>query len=718
MAELGSIQFNDVNRTQRRVDRTQEQRALAAGLNVAEGAINESVKASVTGDMLDAIDQTVEESQAIDVENPEVVSREFADPEEAKLAQTIDRWKLQAEQGNSSQRTLAEIRIKEVLNTAQAKFPWLVEGLQQRAGLVMSGSAELQSLGLYDAASKQAASTAASDIQKLKDYANKKWEDGGLGMSPDLEFGSPEWIAQYAEFDSLRQGQQANARLIGMTLSNRDATAIQIEGAVSTALQGKFSVVRSSRRSTFDANGFDAALAESLKGENANLEVLAQFHAAGAPIIIQTLEQDKVEAQQLYTDSVKGLLQGSPSGIRIKAQLDDFIAETDSIISAFKSSVDMMPDALKQISTSNAIRGAVLMRGMSTPHKNLTAFMSGPGKNLVEVAKLAVSGPGLRQRNDLGTVAVGAMAEMFPNFIGDNITEDGMAVMSFVTTGQGSITTNLTPMEINKRLDKIQHDSTNPYHVNTQTDKDELEAAFSTADMHTRIFTAALEVPEYATPEAAGDYLTGMNYSLRTLNRIPQNLEDVSSMIRSTLADDRLLNAIDIVGDGEQSNKRRAFGATAKEWYESTDPRARQQATIQKYQSHRIDGVPLSSLAEVDIDAMQNEGEFRFEINREKAEKVVQARLKADRSRSALTSVDTRQPVRATSEANVREQVRLEIIEAMSPIAQEVNSSITISRNLDHATAINKDTRRNSNVKMQFFDELGWLKAFNYTSVQ
>jgi len=718
MAELGSIQFNDVNRTQRRVDRTQEQRALASALNVAEGAINEGVKASVTGDMIDAIDQTVAESEAINVENPEVVQREFADPEQAKLAQTIDRWKIQAEQGNSSQRTLAEIRIKEILNKAQGRYGWLAEGLQQRAGLVMAGSAELQTLGLYDAAAKQAGSTAQSDIQKLKDYAYKKWEDGGLGMSPDLEFGSPEWIGQYVEFDSLRQQHQANERLIGMTISNRDASAIQIESSVSLALQGKFSTVRASRHKTFNSNGFEAALAEAQKGEEANLDVLAQFHGTGAPIIIDTLEQDKVEARQLYNEQIKGLLQGSPSGLRVKAQLDDFIAETDSIISAFKSSVDMMPDALKQIATSNAIRGANLMRGMSTPHRNLTAFLSGPGKNLVEVAKLAVSGPGLRQANDLGTLGVGAMAEMFPNFVGENMTEEGAQVMSFITTGQGGITSDMTPMEINKYLDKIQHDTDDPYYVGTKTDSDELEAAFSSVDMHRRLFNAALETPEYATPEAAGDYLTGMNYSMRTFNRIPQKPEDLSTMVRSALSDDRLLSAIDIVGDDDQANKRRAFGVTAKEWYESTDPRGRQQKIIQRYQTHRIDNIPLSSLAEVDITSMQDEGVFRYEINAEKAEKLAQARLKADRSRSALASVDTRQPVRTTSEANVREQVRLEIMEAMAPVVKEVNESITISRNLDHASAINKDTRRNSNVKMQFFDELGWVKAFNYTSAQ
>lgn len=709
MAELGSINFTDVNRGTRSVDRSAEARAIGNVLNAGKQIAEEGIKASVTRDMNEAIDEATTSTDALVTTGASSVEEMIAGSAKSELAQNIDKWKLQAQQGSSSQRTLAEIKIKEILNEAQAKYGWMAEELQQRAGLVIAGSHELAQAGLFDAAANAQSTEAKSQIQDLQDYATGSWESGGLGISPHLEVGSAPWLAQYEEFDTLRQRQQSNARLIGMTISNREATATDIEGAASTALQGQFSSVRTSRKQTFNKNGYDDALLEAQKGEGANLQILQQFHDVGVPIIIDDLEKNKVEAIALYQDWFRGPLAGTAAGQRVKAQLDDFIAEQDSIINRFRQGVEQMPDALKQIEAFNGIRAANVVRGMSEPYKNFIAFL-GPNKALIDVAALAQSGEGLIQRNKLGNVGVGILQSQFPEFLGPGITEPNAQISAFLTSGQNTITPDMSPQDINKKLDKTRGDAANPWHITTKTDKDELEAAFWSVDNHVKLWSAALEVPDqYATPQAAATALSGINNSLRTFNSIDEKPQDVSEVIRASLADDRLLQAIDTIGDDPGTvNQRRAFGATAKEWYESTKPGDRQQKTAERYNNTRIEGIPLRDLAKVDITEMSDKGNFTYIPNVSALEKAVDKRL----AREQQSSLDTRQ--RARTRVQVRESIRLELVEEMEPIAREVNESITISRNLDHATAINAESRRNSNVKLQFFDELGWLNVFNY----
>jgi hypothetical protein len=709
MAELGSINFTDVNRGTRSVDRSAEARALGSVLNVGKQIAEEGIKAKVTRDFNEAIDDAKVSTDALVVTGASSVEEMIAGTDKSQLSQNIDKWKLQAEQGSSSQRTLAEIKIKEILNDAQGRYPWMVEELQQRAGLVIAGSHELAETGLFDAAARSSSANAKSEIDRLQTYATKDWESGGLGISPHLEVGSAPWLAQYEERDTLRQQQQKNARYIGMVISNREATAIEIEGAASTALQGKFSSVRTSRLETFNSNGFDAALLEAVKGEGANLEVLAQFHAGGRTIIIDDLEQQKVEAIALYQDWFRGPLAGTAAGVRTKAQLDDFIAEQDSIINKFRQGVESMPDALKQIEIYNGIRSAEVMRGMTESYKNVVAFI-GQNKSVLDLAALAQSGDGLSQRNKLGNVGVGILQSQFPEFLGAGTTEPNAVISSFLTSGQNSITPAMAPLDINKRLDKLRSDSSSPWYITTKTDRDEVEAAFWSVDNHTRLWDAALTAPEnYATPAMAATYLTGVNNSLRTFNFIDEKPKDVEKVIRSALSDDRLLVAVDTIGDDPATvNQRRAFGASAKEWYENTDPTARQQETAVAYNNQRIEGIPLRELAKADITQMSTSGNFTYIPNAAALERAVDKRLAKENQRSA----DTRQ--RARSRVQVREDIRLELVSMMEPIVQEVNESITISRNLDHATAINSESRRNSNVKLQFFDELGWLGVFNY----
>ncbi len=707
MAELGNIDFTDVSRGTRPVDRRDEVRALRQALDVGKQVVEEGIKAKVTKDMNEAITDLPE---PLAREEQDVTTSAITDPAQAKMASDLDRWKIQAAQGNSSQRTLAEVRIKEILNEAQANYPWMVEDLQARAGIVIAGSHELQELGLLDAANVSQAKAAQSQIDDIQKYAASSWEEGGLGISPSLEMGSPQWLAQYVELDKLRTQQQQNARAVGMTISNAEATATALEDAASLSLQGQFSTARAGRHSILSSNGFYAALAEVQKGDSGDLNVIRQFSTVGVPIIIDELEAQKLEVTQLYEVYFRGQLAGTAAGKRVKAMRDDYIVEQDSMINRFKSSVENMPSAMQQIDALNSIRGAEVMRGLTTPNQNFVAFTGGPGKNLIELSKLAKTAEGLVMTNQLGVQATGILQAQFPSFLGPAPTEPNRRVSAFMTSGQGTITPDLGAGDINARLDKIQRDSNSPWYVTTTTDKDELEAAFWSVDNHTALWNAALSVPDkYATPQAAAQYLTGVNNSLRAFNGIPEKPEDVSSVIRAGLADDRLLTAIDTVGDNvDVVAQRRAFGTSAKEWYVQTKPGQRQAQQAQAYNTASIHGVPLRDIAKVDMTAMTTDGTFNYSLDSKNFKVAVDKRFALLQSLPMTRGVARRDRTRAADD------VRESVIKAMTPIVQEVNESITINRNLDHATAINADSRRRSNVKMQYFDELGWLDSFNY----
>ena len=402
MAELGTIESVDLNRGIRPVDRSADTQLLGTALSAMTKVIEEGVKATVTKDLVDAIDEVADDNLV----NP----LPPLDPNEATLAQSLDRWKIQAEQGNASQRTLAEMRIKEVLVEAQTRYPWMAEKLQARAGMVVSASYELDKLGLLDAARRTQADQAQSNIDKIVDYGQLPWDKGGLGISPTVPVGSDQFIREYQILDQARQGHDANVRNVSMTLARAEATATELESAIISTLQGQASVVRASRHDTFSRNGVYAAMQEAQKGDAADLTVLQQFQDGGVPNVILELELTKQEMIQFHSAEFSGRLAGTQAAGRAKAVLDDFIAEQDSIISLFKTAADQMPTSLEYVETLNTIRGHDIMRGLSTPARNAMTMLGMPGsRNLIELAKLAPTVDSLQLLNGISGLAVGTL---------------------------------------------------------------------------------------------------------------------------------------------------------------------------------------------------------------------------------------------------------------------------------------------------------------------
>jgi len=718
MAELGSINFTDVNRGTRAPDRREEARALDNTLRTGAQAVKQGILAQATEDFQSAIDDQM--AGATDAPNP-IDTDAVIDPNnaEAKLKHDMDRWKLQAENGSTSQRALAEMNIKKILGVAQARFPFMVDDLQRRAGMVISGSAEMQALGMYDAEGKAEAARANQQIADMQKHAIADWEDGGLGISPSLEVGSNEWVSQFVKFDEMRSTQQANARTVGMFLSNRDASGARMEEAVTLALQGQGSLAMAGIHSALSTNGFFDQLENLKRGAQMDLSSLELFKTEQAPRIKMQAQQNVTELLDLYNSKVVGAVQGSPSGQRIKEMVDDHVDAMNRTIALLESSMDDMPDALHVIDSIYSIQGMEVHKGLTIPQQKYSAFMNGPGGFNLEIAKLSHTGSGLDLGEGMGALSVSILEEQFPDWIGAAPTPSALSVQAFNTSGQGRISSSMTAQGVNEALTKQQRDMTSPFYVPTKTDSDEQVAAFWNIDQHMRSWDTALSGPESGwDPKLAAQTLTGINYSVLAFNAVEDKPQDLSVMIRAGLSDDRLLHAIDTVGDDQQYvNQRRAVGATLKRWYANTNPAVRREVMLNRYNTQTIEGIGLKRLVRINVDEMQDNGNFAWSEDPRDFKTAVDRRFARFQQLDTVDSLDqVRRTHRTRAEAEL--SVREELIDAMGPIDREVNESISIERNLDHATAVNAQSRRNSNVKMQYFDQLGWLDGFITSAVE
>ena len=262
MAELGPIQYTNVNQGTRVVDRSLESRAVAQGLDIVKKTVDEGIKAKVTGDMLDAIDETSSEVKVYEPAEFTPGSRE------AYLSSKLDRLNSVIEQGDVSRQTWAQMQVDRVLAEAQTKYPWMFDELQSRAGAVKAGSARLKQLGIDDAARSDAAKMAQEEYDTIVDHGRLDWENGGLGIPDEIDPRSEYWIQMYDKRQALRNHQETGTRLAGMAVANAQLD-IHSPGnfeRLSTELQGRISLISASYEGIKERNNWRVYLGEVRKG--------------------------------------------------------------------------------------------------------------------------------------------------------------------------------------------------------------------------------------------------------------------------------------------------------------------------------------------------------------------------------------------------------------------------------------------------------------------
>lgn len=711
MAELNTINYTNVNQGTRVVDRSGEARALAGGLSVAKKVIDEGVKAKVTGDMQDAINEVMQDSTT----QPPMDALELTPgSREAYLSNRLDRLTAVIEQGKTSQRTLAEMQVKQVLSEAQTKFPWLFEELQARAGAILSGSAQMEQLGLDDAARKQAATAAGKEYQDIVDHARTSWEDGGLGIPPEIDPKSPYFQRLYNDLQHLRNQAEEQTRLTGMAIVNATADMTNRDAylTIMDSMEGRYSLINSRYEKIKQKHGFYRVMEEVAKGDAGDLDFLEEWKAINARAMKDDILVERAAIQTLWREKISAIQEGTELGKLLKQRYEDVIAEFDIMLSAVDDMQDNLPSATQQIETAMAIRANVEYKKLPERAQAQQAyFTSGPGKFMLEIAAETKNPAGINLINRYGLSQQTYLAGLYPELFGTGPGHVGMQRAAvFNSTGALQIAPGASAAEIQATIDDRMKDPQSTWVVPTRNNEEQQIAALQNAEMHFAIWDRAQAVLPMASPEYADNTLLGLTYSLSYMNSDQRKPANVHGEILDMLSDGSLANAVDVSLSGTDTGKRQAFAAEALEFYQNTKPQQRRQEMANFYKDHLIGDQPLSSLVAVSV-ADLDKGRFSYQMNEDAVSKAAQM-------------LAARSPGFMSDTTRARAKVEAEVTQAMAKIETEMQRQIAIERLLNKARANNIATIQQEDEWTAFFLGAGdsmaaetgaWADIFNYT---
>jgi hypothetical protein len=408
-------------------------------------------------------------------------------------------------------------------------------------------------------------------------------------------------------------------------------------------------------------------------------------------------------------------LANTPHFADTKKRHEDTIAQLDSMINRLGTISQQVPDAPTLIKEMNAIRAYDFGRAQPEPFQTFMAWAGSPaGELVINLAAESKTAEGITLRDHLASMNVSVLGQLYPDMYGGSPTPEDSRTLAFVTSGSYEIMPSHTPQDINRKIDSRFRDSENPWVVPTKGNTQELDASTKSFINWDQLWAKSpSDIPEMASEQFAGEYLTGLNTSLRAYNVISDKPQDVEAIVLQGLASPGLTRAVDIAGDGNSRGQRLAFGESAKEYYVNTNPQARRQEVKSTYLGAHIDRFPLYELAAVDIDRMTAGGDFVYVIDEKKVGEIAQKRQ--------MTQFGSRVPTRGID--TIREKVRREVIEMMDPIVAEVTQQMQIEQNLMRANAPSADRRTRSDVNLEFYlgendpgQSLPWIDIFRHIS--
>lgn len=713
MAELGDIQHTNVNQGTRVVDRSLETRALAQGLDVVKKTVDEGVKAKVTGDMLEAINETESNVPVYEPQDFVPGSRE------EYLSNKLDRLNAVIEQGKKSQQDWAQMQVKRVLAEAQAKYPWIADQLQSRAGSVMAGSERLQQLGLDDAARSAAAQAAQSEFDEIVDRARTPWENGGLGIPSHIDPRTPYFARLYDDLQGLRNAQQEGARRAGMAIAHAqiDVNNPRTYDELSAELRGKTSIIGAQYEGIKRRNGFYEHMENVALGDRADLEAVERFRTVNSREMREEVIVERFQLKELWRDmqtKIPNMTQ-TETGKKLEAEYKDALADYDLILASIDKLGEDTPTATQMIDRAMSIRQNDAFQDLPEAGKKQLAFFTGPvGGRMLELTALLKNPTGINMGNKVALAQQTYMSGLFPElFDQTNPQYDTFNQMTyFKSTGALEIPPGASAEEIQAKINRVQKNPNSTFVVPGRNDQELTILALQNKDLHLSLLTAAQDTLDMASPEFANAGLLGLTYSLSFLNDAP-NAPNVKKDMLEGLSNGSLDNAINISLSGQDRGARQAFADEALQFYRSTKPEERKQEMANYYRNHRIGGVALSELVVVDPAAIDDNA-FVWSVNSDLVTKAAEARVSI--------APGLVPDVTGSKLKNEERKVERDINEAMARIQTEMDQQIRIEMTINKAKANDPNSMRMADEWASHFlgagDPAGqthaWANIFNY----
>ena len=706
MAELGSINHTDVNRGTSAIDRRDELRAVGNALDVTKKVIDEGVIAVATNRFNAAIADTGEDVSPIVA--PDEPQRWPAGSREADLQKRVDELTLQARNGTSSQRTLAEMRLQFAMVEAQRNFPWLEADLARRAGRVQSTSEELIRLGLQDAALEAGAEEAADRINKIYAHATASASGpaGGLGIDPSLSITDPRFIAQFTARQEAKDAIELNNIRTALALADTATSAAEKLPTVLAAFQGPINLARTTMEGVmYDQNLYNA-VAELQKGGAGDVTVIDHFKTTGITLALQKLSELEVNLGKVKADMIDPALAGTKEMEPAERMMADVLAEIQALKQNFTDAAANIPGAAARIESIMAMRSYSYGQNAGLPFQQAQAFYTAPGvPALMDLMASGHTVAGLISTENFALMANDLLGAGPHAVFGSNPSAGQRLTLWHATSSSLGVSANDSPEEVQRKIDVRLRTSDSPLMVKVVSQEDEAVLALKTFDNAYAIWNTQLSnFDPMGSPNIAANILTSMNTSISTLKDHTLKAKEVQDEFFAGLASSQVGAALEATAT-QHASQRIAFGNAAQEWYVNQNPLKRRQEAKAKYDTTRVGGISLADLVGINVDSLNGpDAAFDYEIDAARVTQIAKAR----QQQFAIYSKTIPQ---------IERDVRQEIEKAWQPILQEMVQQVSIEMNLNKATAYNFDQARRSNVLLEFYlgsesDPLPWADIF------
>ena len=664
MADLGTIDYTNVNAGTRVVDRSAEVRAIGQGLSVAKTIIDETIIGNETEKMENAIDKQAAE-YANDIAQDTTSSVAPYDPNspEGKLANRMDQLDAVMRQGKPSAVTKAQLEIKSILATAKVKYPWLYDRLQSRAGAVAAGSATLQELGLLEESVGAAAKTAQAEYDAIINHARTV-----LKIDPSIDPRSPKFRRLYAEKQALYDNATTQEFLTASALADAASNFNnpQTYQTLKQAFVGELNHMSREYTKIFEDFEWDKLHREVQKGDQGDLQYIENWKNSSAGNLRLRLTVMQAELKQVAR-SITPEQRQDPRGAEWVKIFEDAVSEVDMLISAVDKMSEDLPSAVDQIDTAIRIRAHVAYNRLSEPGKTSTAFFnSGVGKTMVELAGQAKNPEGINLANQISLIQQTHLGEIYDELFDPNNVGAARATV-FNSTGALQIRPGASAAEIRTVIRDRMADPNNSFIIPTNTNQDQQIAALHNMEVFRREWQKAQSVLPNASPDYANNTLLGITYSLEYMNSDLDKPKNATEYVLKSLSDGSLEQAVDVALKSPDNGRRNAFASAATDWYASTRPDRRRAEMGQLFNNHLIEGqVAAGEVVTIDLAAL-DKGEFKYKINDKKLEDL--AKYYQANSFSTLNTYE-----------KGLQKARDKVDEIMGQITQEMQQQIAIER--------------------------------------
>ncbi len=717
MAELGVINYTNVNQGTRQVDRSAESRGIGQILDTGKKLVDEKITSNVTGEMMDTLNEAVANSTVEELGVQEVLPGS----REEYLSNRMDKLTNVIKQGSKSQQTAAELQIQGILAEAQTKYPWLAENLRQKAGAIVSGSVQMTRLGIDDSLRNAQATAAQDEFEAIVDHARKDWKDGGLGLPEELDPRSAVFMAEYAKRQQLRDEEETSMRTMGMALANARLDMYgpgfqKIDEALSTGATW----MRNQYTNILHTRGWDQALKAAGKEDADSIQFIDNFQTNTVLPIVSDLEVLRSDMRDTFNATITPEMQQTDKGKILKQRFDDQLAEIDAIIGLLNTTRDNLPTAIQAVDRMLAVRNARTFAGLPEAHKDFAAWMTTPmAKNYIDLANTWNNPAGAEIRRDLGLAAQSSFAhwnplfgngEEIPNPLPGDNTRSLQDAAYYNSTGALKIPPGAGPDDIRRRMDQRFRDPNNTW-VMPGTGEELQVQMLENLNTHERLYDLAVNMSKDASPEFANQTLLGQTYSLAYANGDSIKPKNIETEVLKHLATPAVRRAIEKASEGGDLGPRRAWGLEAEEYYLASKPDEIRQSLGSLYRNKRIGASDktLAHLVKLDLDSLKK-GEFNYVVDKDQLRQAAEFALGATPSLLGVTTPGKLEGM----ERNLERKIADEMIVIENTMRQQINTEINI--------AMAKGSSRDPDF-FQFFagegDPTGtgnaWIDNFNYT---